>query len=170
MMHVHVHASCPCSTSMFLSMFSPVHIRSVCVYECVFVCVFVCVCINARMPDCPTSDQSSTEMKIRTKPRQCGVFLVRYQTEILDAGMPMPALVSLMPMPSYAHVYNLALVSVFTKHIFHLSLNTWCSYINHLWAGWKMRILITLRMFYLHEFCDRYIPWTDLKRERVTVD
>ncbi len=47
---------------MFLSMFSPVHIRSVCVYECVFVCVFVC--INARMPDCPTSDQSSTEMKI----------------------------------------------------------------------------------------------------------
>ncbi len=29
-------------------------------------------------------------------------FLVRYRTEIIDAGMPMPALVSSMPMPSYA--------------------------------------------------------------------
>ncbi len=28
-------------------------------------------------------------------------FLVRYQTKIRDAGMPMPALVSSMPMPSY---------------------------------------------------------------------
>jgi hypothetical protein len=29
-------------------------------------------------------------------------FLVRYRTEIIDAGMPMLALVSSMPMPSYA--------------------------------------------------------------------
>jgi hypothetical protein len=54
---------------MFLSMFSPVHHKSVCVCECVFVsvCVFVCVfvfvCINAGMPDCPASDQSGTGMK-----------------------------------------------------------------------------------------------------------
>jgi hypothetical protein len=47
------------------------------------------------MPDCPASDQSSTEMKKLTtpglvryqiKPRQFGIFLVRYQTDIVDAG------------------------------------------------------------------------------------
>ncbi len=35
------------------------------------------------------------------KPRQSGIFLVQYRTEIIDAGMQMPALVSSMPMPSY---------------------------------------------------------------------
>ncbi len=30
------------------------------------------------------------------------LFLVRYWIESIDAGMPMPALVSWMPMPSYA--------------------------------------------------------------------
>jgi hypothetical protein len=63
------------------------------------------------MPDCPGSDQSGTGLKkltlpgivrYRTKPRQSGIFLVWYRTEIIDAGMPMPALVSSMPMPSYA--------------------------------------------------------------------
>jgi hypothetical protein len=39
----------------------------------------------------------------RTKLTQPGIFLVRYRTEIVDAGMPMPALVSAMPMPSYGH-------------------------------------------------------------------
>jgi hypothetical protein len=32
---------------------------------------------------------------------QSGIFLLRYRTEITDAGMPMPALVLRMPMPSY---------------------------------------------------------------------
>jgi hypothetical protein len=41
-----------------------------------------------------------------TKPRQSGIFLVRYRIEIIDAGMPMPALVSSMPMPSYAYGYD----------------------------------------------------------------
>ncbi len=107
---------------MFLSMFSPFHHRSVCVCEgvfvCVFVYVFVCVCmfmcvfvcINAGMTDCPASDQSGTGLKnltmpgivrYRTKPRQSGIFLVRYRTELIDAGMPMPVLVSSMPVPSY---------------------------------------------------------------------
>jgi hypothetical protein len=43
----------------------------------------------------------------RAKPRQSGIF--RYRTGIIDAGMPMPALVSSMPMPSYAvsvHISN----------------------------------------------------------------
>jgi hypothetical protein len=39
----------------------------------------------------------------RTKLTQSGIFLVRYQTKIRDAGMPMPALVSSMPMPSYGY-------------------------------------------------------------------
>jgi hypothetical protein len=68
--------------------------------------------MNAGMPDCPASNQSGTGMK---KTNDAGtdpvpdqddavssIFLVQYQSEIMDAGMPMPALVSLMPMPSYA--------------------------------------------------------------------
>ncbi len=78
---------------------------------CICECVFVFECINAGIPDCPASDQSGTRMKkltmlgqvwYRTKQRQSGIFLVRYRTEIIDAGMPMPALVFWMPMPSYA--------------------------------------------------------------------
>jgi hypothetical protein len=37
---------------------------------------------------------------------QSGIFLLRYRTEMTDAGMPMPALVLRMPMPSYASAYN----------------------------------------------------------------
>ncbi len=101
MIHVHVHASCPCCTSMFLSIFSPVHHRSVCVCEYVFVCVFFFVCINAGMPDCPGSDQSGIGMKKLTMPG-----MVLYRTEIINAVMPMPALVSSMLMPSYVHSFS----------------------------------------------------------------
>jgi hypothetical protein len=54
------------------------------------------MCINAGMPDCPASDQSGTGLKklmmpgvvrYRTKPRQSGIFLVRYRTKIIDAGV-----------------------------------------------------------------------------------
>jgi hypothetical protein len=82
----------------------------VCKFGCVFMCMFMFVCINARMPDFPASDQPRTGM-IKTNstgtdpvPDQADAvqhFLVRYRTEIMDAGMPMPALVSSMPMPSY---------------------------------------------------------------------
>jgi hypothetical protein len=72
------------------------------VFVCMFVCMFVFMCINAGMLDCPASDQSNTGIKKLTmpgqvwywnKPRQSGIFLVQYRTEIIDAGMPMPALV-----------------------------------------------------------------------------
>jgi hypothetical protein len=36
-----------------------------------------------------------------TKLMQSGIFLFRYRTEIMDAGILMPALVSSMPMPSF---------------------------------------------------------------------
>ncbi len=41
------------------------------------------------------------QVRYRTKRTQSSIFLVRYRTKILDAGMPMPPLVSSMPMPSY---------------------------------------------------------------------
>ncbi len=127
LVNLHVHGACPCPC--FMSMLNdhvpvnvPVHVhaahhRYVCVCECVFVCVFVFVCIRmfVWMLDCTASDQSGTRMKkltmsgqvrYRTKPRQYGIFLVRYRTEIIDAGMPMPALVSRMPMPSYDELHT----------------------------------------------------------------
>jgi hypothetical protein len=41
---------------------------------------------------------------------QSGIFLLRYRTEMTGAGMPMPALVLLMPMPNYATGAVLVLV------------------------------------------------------------
>jgi hypothetical protein len=62
------------------------------------------------MPDCLASGQSGTGMK-KTIDAETGPepdqandvwhFSVRYRTEIMNAGMLMPALVCTMPMPSY---------------------------------------------------------------------
>ncbi len=69
----------------------------------VHVCVCVHMCINAGMSDCAASNQSSTGMKkpkdVRTGPVLCQAdavqhFLVWYQAEMMDDGMPMPALLS----------------------------------------------------------------------------
>ncbi len=80
-----------------LNIHVPVYVHAAhhrCVSVCECVSVFVFVCINAGMPDCPALDQSGTGMKIlmmpgqvryRTKPRQSGIFLVRYRTEVIDA-------------------------------------------------------------------------------------
>ncbi len=73
--------------------------------------VFVFVCINAGMPDCLASELSGIGIKktndagtglVPDQAKAVWYFLVWYRTEIIDAGMPMPALVSWMPMPSYA--------------------------------------------------------------------
>jgi hypothetical protein len=40
---------------------------------------------------------------------QSGIFLLRYRTEMRDAGMPMPALVLRMLMPSYGFFHHLIL-------------------------------------------------------------
>ncbi len=53
------------------------------------------------------------QVRYRTKLTQSGIFLVRYLTKILDARMPMPALVFSMPMPSYAYQLDL-LVGYYT--------------------------------------------------------
>ncbi len=88
------------------------------------VCLRVCV-INARMPDRPASSQAGTGLKkltmpeqvrYRTKLTQSGIFLVRYWTKIRDAGMPMPALVFWMPMPSYdVYIYIYIYIYIYTS-------------------------------------------------------
>jgi hypothetical protein len=65
------------------------------------------------MPDCPVLDQSGTvikkkltmpgQVRYRTKPRQSGIFLVRYRTEIIDAGMPMPSGVSFLDADAWSY-------------------------------------------------------------------
>jgi hypothetical protein len=76
----------------------------------VHVKVHVHIYKSAEIPDSPASGQSGTRTKktnnaeqvqYQTKLTQSGIFEVRYRTKIWDAGMPMPALVSSMPMPSY---------------------------------------------------------------------
>ncbi len=63
-------------------------------------------CRTVRHPISPVPEWTELTMpgqvQYRTKLTQSGIFLVQYRTKILDAGMPMPALVSSMPMPSYA--------------------------------------------------------------------
>jgi hypothetical protein len=75
--------------------------------------VHVFVQVHVEMPDCPASGQFGTRLKqltmpeqvrYRTKLNQSGIFLVRYRTKIHNAGMPMPALVYSMPMPSYVYL------------------------------------------------------------------
>jgi hypothetical protein len=98
---------------MFLSIFSPVNHMSVCVCECVFVFVCMFMCINAGMPDClafrywneKTNDAMNGLVPDQVKAVQH--FLVQYLTEKIDAGMPMPALVFSMPMPSYGILESL---------------------------------------------------------------
>jgi hypothetical protein len=52
--------------------------------------------LNAGMSDCPASSQSGTGMNKNSDAR-----MLRYRTEIQEAGMPMPAALTSMPMPSY---------------------------------------------------------------------
>ncbi len=50
-----------------------------------------------RYPVSPVPEWKKLNMpellRYRTKPMQSGIFLVQYRTELVDAGMPMPALI-----------------------------------------------------------------------------
>jgi hypothetical protein len=63
-------------------------------------------CRTIRHPVSPVPDWKKLTMpepgRYRNKATQSGIFLVRYRTEMTDAGIPMPALVFWMPMPTYA--------------------------------------------------------------------
>jgi hypothetical protein len=41
-------------------------------------------------------------VRYQNKPMKSGIFSVQYWTEIMNAGLPMAALVCSMPMPNYA--------------------------------------------------------------------
>jgi hypothetical protein len=61
---------------------------------------------TVRHPFSPVPDWKKLTMpepdRYRNKTTQSGIFLVRYRTEMTDTGIPMPALVFWMPMPTYA--------------------------------------------------------------------
>jgi hypothetical protein len=97
-LRVHVHTACPCPCCMFMSMLHVnVHVH--------WHIIEMPECRTVQHPVSPVPDWKKLTMpkpvRYRTKLMQSSIFLVRYQTKIRDAGMPMPALVSLMPMPSY---------------------------------------------------------------------
>jgi hypothetical protein len=60
------------------------------------------------------------QVQYQTKLKQSGIFLVWYQTKIRDAGMPMAALVSSMPMPSYGSIKTLFLIQKSGSPLQHL--------------------------------------------------
>ncbi len=77
--------------------------------------ILICICINTiykywtirhRVGPVPEWKKLTMPEQVlyRTKPMQSGIFLVRYWNKIMDAGVPMPVLVSLMPMPSYGRI------------------------------------------------------------------
>ncbi len=90
--HVHVHVACPCQCCMSMSM-------------SMYISIEMPECRTVRHPVSLVPDWKKLTMPeqvwYRTKLTQSGIFLVRYRTKIRDAGMPMPALVSSMSMPSY---------------------------------------------------------------------
>ncbi len=96
---VHIHAECPCPYCMSMSMLH--------VYVNIHVHIEMPECRTVRHPVSPVPDWKKLTMpeqvQYRTKLTQSGIFLVRYRTKSWDAGMSMPALVSSMPMPSYAN-------------------------------------------------------------------
>ncbi len=109
MLHNQIRTACPCPCCMFMTMLHSMSMPHVNIN------VHWHIYRNG-MPDCPASSQSGTGLKKLTMPKpvryrnkltQSGIFLVRYRTQIRDAGMPTPALVSSMPMPSYADFWLL---------------------------------------------------------------
>jgi hypothetical protein len=101
----------------------------VCVFVCqssyvcrgVGVCVYVCACVckykcrNAGLSDIRSvryQNEKTNDARTGPVPDQAEAvrhFLVQHRTEIMDVGMLMPALVSSMPLPSYAYDANVNL-------------------------------------------------------------
>jgi hypothetical protein len=120
MLHNQIHTACPCPCWMFMSMLhsmSMLHVN-VNVHWHIYRSVRPPVSpvpdwkkltmpkpVRYRPPVSPVPDWKKLTMpkpvRYRTKLTQSGIYLVRYRTKLRDAGMPMPALVSSMPMPSY---------------------------------------------------------------------
>jgi hypothetical protein len=119
--HVHVACSCHCPRCMFMSLsmlhvhvnaafhVNPaLHVNASFHVNAAFhdnaSCPHLCPCtyVYVEMPECRTVRHPVSPVPDRKKitiPEQ-----IRYRTKLRDAGMLMPALVSLMPMPSYAEL------------------------------------------------------------------
>jgi hypothetical protein len=69
---------------------------------CACACVGVIVCINAEWNEKKIMMPGLVRYQIKPMQSQSGIFLIQYWTVIMDARMPIPALISSMPMPSYA--------------------------------------------------------------------
>ncbi len=99
-LHVYVHVACSCQWCIpcqcFMSMSMPIDIY-----------IEMPECRTVRHPVSLVPDWKNLTMpkpvRYWTKLTQSSIFLVRYRTKIRDAGMPMPALVCSMPMPSYGN-------------------------------------------------------------------
>jgi hypothetical protein len=95
MLHIHVHNACPCPCQCCMSMSMSMYIY-----------IEMLECRTVRHPVSPVPDWKKLTMpeqdRYRAKLTQSGFFLVQYRIKIRDAAMPMPALVSSMPMPSSA--------------------------------------------------------------------
>jgi hypothetical protein len=77
--------------------------------------------LNAGMPDCPASSQSGNGMNKNVDAgNQSGFGILRYRTENQDAGVPMPAASTSMPMPSYIY-YALTLLNQFAVAVYLLT-------------------------------------------------
>jgi hypothetical protein len=74
---------------------------------CVCICICIYKCRNAGLYGIRSvryrNKQNDSPVQYRIKPAQTGIFLVQYWTETMDAGKPMPALVSSKPVPNYGH-------------------------------------------------------------------
>jgi hypothetical protein len=68
-------------------------------------------CRTVPHPVSPVPDWKKLTMqelvRYRNKTTQSGIFLLRYRTEMTDTGIPMPALVFWMPMPTYGNYRRL---------------------------------------------------------------
>ncbi len=125
MLHDQSRAACPCPCSVSMSMsILHLHVHVACPCQCCM-SMSISMYISTEMPECqtvrhlvsPVLDWKKLTMleqvRHRSKLTQSGICFVLYRTKIRDAGMPMPALDSSMPMPSYAfglgkHVPRLA--------------------------------------------------------------
>jgi hypothetical protein len=103
MLHVHVHNACPCYMSM-----SMLHVH-VNVHVQLYIYIEITEYQTVRHAVSPVLDWKKLRTGTGLSSHSPAFFLVWYWTKIRNAGMPMPALVSSMPMPSYGGELGLLL-------------------------------------------------------------
>jgi hypothetical protein len=139
MLYDQSYAACPCPCCMSMSILHVhVHVNAACPWQSP--CTYIYKYRTVQHPVSLVSDWKKLTMpeqvRYRTKLTQSGIFLVRYWIKIRDAGMLMPALVSLMSRPSYEYHHQLK----------------WC---YRVFSTIKMGLPITKIEFPSHNFTNR---------------